>query len=272
MLTRRQALQTLLVAAVARPTFAAKLDRIGLQLYTVRREMAADPLAVIERVARLGFRELEFAGYHGLEPARVRRALSDFGLSAPATHVGLQDLESDADRWIELCSEVGHRYLVLAYLQPHERRELDQYRRYADLLNDVGERSAVAGIQLAYHNHDFEFVELEGEIPFDLLLGRTDPDLLKLELDLYWIEKAGASASQYFDKHPGRFPLFHVKDMDPSTGGFTEVGSGSVDFQGHFSRREQAGTQHFFVEQDVIRGDPWVSLEKSLNYLRSLSF
>ncbi len=252
-----------------RPLAAARLERVGLQLYTLREAMAEDPVGTIARVAGMGFDEVEFAGYHGLGHAEVRQALANAGLTAPAAHAGLRQILDDSSRWIETCAEIGHRYLVLAYLQPHERERLDQYKSYADALQKVGEACRAAGIQLAYHNHDFEFVSLEGTVPYELLLG-TDPELVEMELDLFWITKAGADPLRYFDAHPGRFTLFHVKDLHADTGTFTEVGSGTVPFARIFAAREKAGLRHAFVEQDVIRGDVWASLRQSLGYVRNL--
>lgn len=271
MLTRREAILLGAAALCARPAAATRLDRLGLQLYTARSAMAKDPVATLERLGAMGFHEVEFAGYFGLEPARVRTVLDDADLTSPATHVQLGDLQNRAEEIIETCVEVGHRYLVLAYLQPAERQTLDQYRSYADLLNSVGSQCAAAGVQLAYHNHDFEFVALDGVRPFDLLLERTDAALLQIELDLYWISKAGASAADYFQQHPGRFPLFHIKDMD-AAGAFTEVGAGTLDFADLLRQRGVAGTKHFFIEQDVVKGDLWTSLQQSLDYLRVLDF
>ena len=275
-LDRRQWLVGVLgaLATLGRPrrAQAAAVERVGLQLYTLRAEMAEDPIGTLRRVGAMGFDEVEFAGYHSLSVSEVKSALEDAGLSAPAAHVGLRPLVDDTQRLIDECVAVGHRYLVLAYLQPAERQRLDQYRRYVDDLQTVGEACRDAGIQLAYHNHDFEFERLEGEVPYDLLLDGTDPELVKMELDLYWITRAGADPLTYFARHPGRFPLFHVKDLDGETGGFVEVGRGIVDFAGAFRRGEQAGVRHYFIEQDVIRGDRWASLEASLAYLRRLRY
>lgn len=269
--TRREAILMGLAAACARPGRATRLSRIGLQLYTARAAMAEDAVGTLARLGAMGFHEVEFAGYFGLEPSSVRTVLEDSDLTAPSAHVSLNDLQERSAELIDTCASIGHRYMVLAYLQPEERQSLDQYRAYADLLNEVGEASAAADVQLAYHNHDFEFVELDGELPFDLLLERTDAELLQVELDLYWISKAEASAAEYFARYPGRFPLFHVKDMD-AAGGFTEVGSGTLDFAGLLAQRGVAGTRHFFIEQDVVKGDLWESLQTSLDYLRVLDF
>ncbi len=164
-------------------------------------------------------------------------------------------------------NEVGQEYAALGYLREEERRSMDDYKRVADLLNSAGEKAKKKGIQLCYHNHDFEFQELEGQLPMYYLLDNTDPELVKMELDLYWITKAKYDIKDFFNKYNGRIPLWHVKDMDAS-GDFTEVGSGSVDFETAFANKEVAGMKHFFVEQDQSN-NPIKSIKKSFDYVQN---
>lgn len=250
-----------------------RIRRVGLQLYTVRKELREDFDGTLRRVAAVGFREVEFAGYFDRTPGQVKKALSDVGLKSPSAHVDLKTLSGELGRAIDAAKAVGHRYLVLAYLSPGERQSADDYRRLAALLNRAGERCSKAGLRLAYHNHDFEFATLDGQVPYDLLLKETDPGLVKLELDIYWISKAGRRPEEYFDKYPGRFELFHVKDMDGTPGrSFTEVGRGTIDFRRIFGRSGQAGVRHYFVEQDETPGPPLESARIGYEYLRSLRF
>jgi sugar phosphate isomerase/epimerase len=226
-----------------------RIESVGIQLYTVRNQMALDMPGTLQRLADIGYRELEFAGYFDRSPADVRAMLGDMGLSAPSTHTSIDAMRGDVDRLIEGCLTIGHRYLVLGWLSPEERQNLDQYKTHAELCNQVGEKCAKAGIQFGYHNHDFEFESLDGMRPIDLLLKETDSSLVKFEIDLYWITKAGGDPFAYFEKHPGRFPLCHVKDL-AEDGGFADVGSGTIDFAAIFAASEQAGLQHYFVERD----------------------
>ncbi|MDT5271846.1 MAG: hypothetical protein QOH49_4032 [Acidobacteriota bacterium] len=250
-----------------------KLSKIGMQLYTVRRELEKDFEGTLQKVAALGYREVEFAGYFGHKPEGVRSILKRLKLDAPAAHVQLSELRGDLRPSIDAAHVIGHKYLLLAWTPPEERRTLDQYRRLADLCNEAGARMLREGVQFAYHNHDFEFAPIEGQVPYDLLLERTDPRLVKLEMDLYWTIKGGASPVEYFERHPGRFHLLHVKDMDSTPRRFfADVGKGIIDFKPIFARAARAGVRHYFVENDEPAGSPFDSLRVSIEYLKQLEF
>ncbi len=263
------ALATSLPTAVAAfGSSGRKLEKIGFQLYTAREQMAADSAATLATLAEIGYDEVEFAGYHEHPAARVRAMLDATGLEAPSAHVPLELIRSAPERLIEAASTVGHSYLVLAWLAPPERERLDQYKGHAELCNQFAEQCRSAGIQFAYHNHDFEFVELEGRLPMDLLLAETEADLVKVELDLYWTTLAGADPFEYFANHEGRFPLCHVKDM-AADGSMVDAGSGTIDFAAIFARSGQAGLTHYFVERDDSP-DPMATAASAHTYLRSL--
>jgi sugar phosphate isomerase/epimerase len=250
-----------------------KLSKIGLQLYTVRREMQKDFEGTLAKVAALGFSEVEFAGYFNRAPQQVKEALAANNLSAPAAHIPLSALRGDLQQTIDAAKTIGHKYLLVAYLLPEERKSLDDYKRVVDLFNIAGERLKKAGLQFAYHNHDFEFVPIDGRVPYDVILAGTDPKTVKMELDLYWITKAGESPLKYFSSHPGRFPLVHVKDMDATPKRFfTEVGRGVIDFKQIFASADKAGIKHYFVEQDETPGSPFESIKASIAYLKQLEF
>ncbi len=250
-----------------------KLSRIGMQLYTVRRELEKDFEGTLRKIAALGYREVEFAGYFGRGAAEVKTLLRRHKLDAPAAHVQLSELRGDLRPLMDAAQTVGHRYLLVAYLRDVERKTLDDYRRHADLFNEAGAALLREGLQFAYHNHDFEFAPLEGKIPYDLLLERTDPRAVKLELDLYWTVKGGASPVEYFERHPGRFPLLHVKDMDATPRRFfADVGRGVIDFKSIFAQSRRGGVRHYFVEHDEPAGSPFDSLRASIEYLRQLEF
>lgn len=250
-----------------------RLSRIGMQLYTVRRELEKDFEGTLAKVAALGYREVEFAGYFGHKPAEVKALLKRLKLDAPAAHMSLSELRGDLRPLLDAAQTIGHKYLLVAWLPPEERRSLDNYRRLADLFNEVGARLRREGLQFAYHNHDFEFAPLEGEVPYDLLLARTDPRAVKLEMDLYWTIKGGAKPVDYFERHPGRFHLLHVKDMDSTPRRFfADVGRGTIDFKSIFAHSGKAGVRHYFVENDEPAGSPFDSLRTSIDYLRRLEF
>lgn len=225
------------------------LDKVGIQLYTVRDRMAADVPDTLRQLANIGYSEVEFAGYFDYSPAEIRTFLDDLGLSSPSAHTLVQPMRDMPEQLIEAALTVGHEYLVLGWLRPEERATLDDYRQHVGLINGFAEQCHAAGLKFAYHNHDFEFEALDGMRPIDLLLAETEPSHMQVELDLYWINKAGADPFAYFEKHPGRFPLCHVKDM-ATDGSFADVGSGQIDFRALFAASEQAGFRHYYVERD----------------------
>jgi sugar phosphate isomerase/epimerase len=183
----------------------------------------------------------------------------------------LQGLRENLHELIEATHLIGHHYIVLGYLMPEERKTLDDYKRIIESLNTAGQICHKAGVQLAYHGHDFEFAALDGIVPYDLILKETSPALLKMELDLYWMTKAGRSPQKYFAAHPRRFALVHVKDMDRSPRRFfTEAGRGVIDFKTLLPQAKRAGVEHFFVEQDETPGSPFDSIRISYDYLSAL--
>jgi sugar phosphate isomerase/epimerase len=254
-------------AVIPAPAETLRLDRIGLQLYTVRKLMEASVALTLEQVRKIGYREVEFAGYFGAQPSQLRHWLDDLGLTAPAAHVPLQDTK--LEELMDAAAVVGHQYLVLASLPLTQRVSLNGYRRAATLLNRAGEQARRRGLEVAYHNHDFEFKDRGGIVPYDVLLAETDPALVWFEVDFYWMAKAGRDPLRYFAAHGGRFRLCHLKDID-ERGKITEVGRGRLDFQALLRRRNQAGLRHFFVEHDNPR-EPLESIRDSYRHARSLS-
>lgn len=250
-----------------------RIERIGVQLYTVRGEMKRDFDGTLARVAELGYREVEFPEWFGRSAAQVRDALRRTGLAAPAAHVPLEALEGDrGKRTLEDARTIGHRYLVVAWLAEDDRRDLDGYRRVAERLDRAAEAARAAACAFAYHNHDFEFTRMEGRVPYDVLLEETDPRNVRLELDLYWITKGGQDPLAYFERWPGRFPLVHVKDSaGPPEHRMADVGAGTIDWAKIFAQRAKAGIEHFFVERDDPP-DPMASVAASYAYLRELRF
>jgi sugar phosphate isomerase/epimerase len=244
-----------------------KLGRIGLQLYTVRDEMQKNFARTLARVARIGYREVEFAGYFGNSPRTVRNLLRQNGLTSPASHVGFPVLGKEWDKTLEDAAAIGNRYVICPWLD-EKQRTLDGYKQAAELFNKAGERAKAAGLQFGYHNHDFEFKKHQGRLAYDLLLEETDPKLVVMELDVFWITNGGYDALAYFRRYPGRFPLLHIKDRDPS-GKMVDVGKGAIPWRAVLARRELAGTKHLFVEHDQP-ANPFAFLSNSYRYLRTL--
>lgn len=236
-----------LTAAACAPRAAeAPAPRLGVQLYTVRDRMAQDMAGTLNAVARIGYREVEFAGYFDTPPAGVRQYLDDAGLAAPAAHIAFTDARDNPDLPIERAVVVEHQTLIVAWLPEEERRTLDQWRAWADVFNRFAERCRDAGLRFAYHNHDFEFQPIDGVMPFDLLLQRCDPALVDFELDIFWAVKAGQDVNAVLAANPARYPMCHVKDM-AADGSMVDVGAGVIDFSDIFARHAFA---HHFVEHD----------------------
>ena len=262
---------TSLLPPACRTSHAARLDRVGLQLYTVRTVLEKDFEGTLARVAEIGYKEVEFAGYFNHSPAEVRAILDRHGLIAPSVHA--ESIEPEA--WkasLDAAHVIGHEYIVMPWIPAERRMTLDAWKQVAADLNRAAEAAHAAGIQFAYHNHDFEFQRMEGQIPYDVLLQNTDPKLVQLEIDLYWITKGGQDPLAYFARWPGRIPLVHVKDSaGPPEHKMVDVGKGTIDWKRIFAQKEQAGIKHFFVEHDQPP-QTFQDIAASYNYLKSLEF
>jgi sugar phosphate isomerase/epimerase len=263
-----------------------KIEKIGLQLYTVRDLMKQDFDGTLAKVAATGYKEVEFAGYFDHSPKDVRAAVDHHGLTAPSAHIDYKSLSDDKfPAVIEAAKVVGHEYLVNPWIEEEIRKQPDAWKHAAETFNRAGEASKKAGIQFAYHNHWFEFLPVNGKLPYDILLTECDPNLVKMELDLCWITVGGQDPLKYFDRYPGRFPLVHVKDVKripPVTAGgaqdfgssmkdMTEVGSGIIDWKKIFAQSDKAGIKHYFVEHDNPK-KPLESIKTSYDYLARLRF
>lgn len=252
------------------PSMAKGSSKIGLQLYTLRDDLSKDLEGTLKKVAAIGYKEVETFGYtdgkfFGKTVKEFKSILNGLGLNPVSGHYGAGisspdrkgSLSNDWKRAVDDSAELGQKYIMCAYLTPDERKSIDDYKKYAVLFNKSGEICKAAGIQFGYHNHDFEFQKLDGQLPYDIITKDTDASLVKLELDLYWAVRAGLDPVTLFKQHPGRFPLWHVKDMEKGPGkAFAEVGTGAIDFAKIFAARKTAGMTHFFVEQDVCKRPP----------------
>jgi len=260
-----------------------KIEKIGVELYTVRDQMKADFDGTLAKVASIGYKEVEFAGYFGRTGQQVRAALDRNGLTAPSTHVQYDELDDKFPSVIETSKTIGLEYIVCPWIPEELRKSPDIWKQAAEKFNRCGEQTKKAGIQFGYHNHWFEFLPTNGKLPYDELLALCDKDLVKMELDLCWIAVGGGDPLKYFQKYPGRFPLVHVKDIkklppvtEAGTQDFgsslkdmTEVGSGIIDWKKIFSHSEQAGIKHYIVEHDKP-ADPFSSITGSFKYLNAL--
>lgn len=263
-------------------TGTASGKNYGLQLYTLRDLLSEDLQGTLEKVAKIGYKELEIFGYSdgkifGMAPGEFRTLVEDMGLRLVSGHymtgnavvTGQGTLTKGWEKAAEDAKIMGLDYMICAYLFPEERQNLDDYKRLTGLLSESAQVARQYGIQFGYHNHDFEFQELEGEIPMFTILDGTDDDMVIAELDLYWITRAGYSPVDFFKRYPKRTSLWHVKDVaDTAEREFTEVGNGVIDFKSIFAKASLSGMKHFFVEQDVSNS-PLESIEISYGNLKN---
>ena len=233
----------------------------GLALYTVREDMSKDAVATLKAVADAGYAYVEAAGYnggkfYGMEPKDFNKTLKEVGLEPVSTHQGGLTLEN-ADQMIADVKAAGFKYFVIPVppmghfkVQDGKMGMSNDLEFLTELLNTVGKKCKAAGLELLYHNHDFEFVKNEnGIVPIEYFLENTDADTVNFEMDLYWVTKAGADPLAYFEKYPGRFKLWHVKDMDEE-GKFAPVGEGTIDFSRILNEKGKSGMIYYYVEQD----------------------
>jgi sugar phosphate isomerase/epimerase len=203
--------------------------------------------------------------------------LKSHGLTTPSGHTYPASIFLQSgweEKWkpaVEDAKAVGQEYIVIPWLEEQYRKSADNFKKIATSLNKAGEICKKMGMKLAYHNHDFEFAPVEGQTGFDIYLKETDPKLVSFELDIYWATKAGKDPISLFQKYPGRFAMWHVKDMDNTPKKFfTEVGNGIIDYKKIFNYAKQSGMKYFFVEQDVCPGPPLESTAKSAAYLQKI--
>jgi sugar phosphate isomerase/epimerase len=222
---------------------------VALQLYTVRDETAKDFKQTLKYVAEMGYPAVEFAGYGNIASRDMAALLADFGLRAASTHVSLAALNEDVERELNYCLDIGCTFLAVPWIGD-EWRGPEGFRKLAPRLNEIGRLSKARGITLAYHNHSFEFEQHDGQYLLDILLAATDPSLVKLELDTYWANFAGADPVAYLHAHNGRVPLVHLKDMTADRN-FAEVGDGTLDIPGYYRAAKEVGTRYFIVENDA---------------------
>ncbi len=255
MINRRQwmagsaALATTLAAG---PSMAkGKPKPIGLQLYTVRELFSKDPMGTLEKVAAIGYREVEYGGggYDRMDHAALRKTMDRLGLKSPSIHIGYEALASDFDGAVAMTKKLGADTLIVPYMAD-AHRNAEGWKAAVANFNRYAERLKKAGIGFAYHNHDFEFTVKPGGVSlFDTLIADADPALVKLELDLFWTVAAGEDPKAIIARLPGRIYAYHVKDRT-ADGKMTSVGEGVIDFADIFTLNKTAGVKHFYVEND----------------------
>ncbi|GAB5408984.1 MAG: sugar phosphate isomerase/epimerase [Balneolaceae bacterium] len=246
---------------------------IGVQIYSVRNELAQNFDSTLAKLSEIGFDYIEAYGLstdgllYGMEPSEYKKAVESHGMKLISSHSTYFTVE-DAPIMIEAAKEAGLEYVIIPYLSDDLRNDYDTI---AENLNSVGALFKEAGIGFGYHNHEFEF-ELtdDGRVPMEILIEGTDPQNVDFQLDLYWVVKAKADPLEFINKYPGRFKAFHVKDSDSELNQ-TTVGTGIVDFKTILTEQQTSGFEYYFVE-DERTDDPFSNLTNAFNYLQKLDF
>ncbi len=296
-LTRRDAGKSLLAGLAASPAaVGATSHPLGFQLYTVRKLIPAQARETLERVAKIGYREVESGR---ADNAIVLPLAREFGINVVSAHYETSLITGNYPAWkrafphgqpqdltwekaVDDAARAGLKFMVIPYLMPSERGSLDDFRRYAGQFNKAGEAVRNAGMQLCYHHHSFEFGPRDGFRPINVFLERLDPKLVKFEMDVFWVSVAGQDPVELLNQWKGRVALIHLKDKAPglkprfaedlSPNAFREVGLGVLDFRKILTAARTAGIQHYFVEQDEVAEDPVESLRESYRTLEALKF
>ena len=248
-----------------------KISNVGIQLYTLRTELLADAVGTLQKLAKIGYKELESArsvkgNYYGLTPKEIKKVASDLGMKVRSGHV---HIDEDWQRSVDAAAETGQDYLICSSM-PSKGQTVSNYQQVADTFSKAAEDCKKVGITFGYHNHEYEFEKENGQVLYDVLLDRTDPELVKMELDLGWVIVTGNDPVQYFNKYPGRFPLWHLKDMDVVKKESTEFGKGGINIVQIMQNAKQSGMKYFFVEQEEYTSTPFESIKHNYNYLMKL--
>lgn len=270
-------------AALIIPSFAFDkvTKNVGLQLYSLRKDLPGNVKSMIAKVAEAGYKEVETYGFAngkfwGLTPKEFKTLLKDNGLKAPSGHYGMDEFSKTgktdklkAD--IESSAAIGGKYFTIAGAHVDMDKGIDGFKKVADDFNKAAELAKASGLKFAYHNHDFEFKKLGDTTGYDVYLTETDKNLVNFELDLYWVVRSGNNPLDLFKKYPGRFPMWHVKDMDKAKPEWnTEIGKGSIDFKSIFAEAKLSGMKHFFVEHETnYNPTPIESVKTSCDYIKA---
>jgi sugar phosphate isomerase/epimerase len=253
---------------IRKPERAPKLKKVGVQLYSVRKEMMSDAIGTLKKLGQIGYQEIESAqsekgNYYGLEPKEIKKLLKDQGMTLRSGHT---HIDKNWQKSIDEAAEAGQEYIICSVL-PSPGQTVGNYQKSADMFNQAGEQCKKSGIMFGYHNHESEYDTVEGKVLYDVLLDNTQPGLVHMEMDLGWVIAAGKDPLAYFSKYPGRFPLWHLKDMSLAEKKSVEFGKGTVDLIGLMKQAKQAGMKYYFIEQEEYAVTAFDSLEYDYNWL-----
>ncbi|RWY53663.1 sugar phosphate isomerase/epimerase family protein [Mucilaginibacter gilvus] len=256
---------------------------VGLQLYSLRDQLPKDVKGVIANIAKAGYSEVETFGYSkqggfwGLSAKEFSALLKANGLTTPSGHYGLDEYfgtgkMDQLNSYIEAALITGQTYIIIPSINHEFIKTVADFKAVAEKMNKIAEILKPKGLKLGYHNHNFEWKETEGTTFYDTILNETDPKLVNMEMDLYWVVRAGYNPLDIFKKHPGRFTFVHIKDMDKTNHELnTEIGNGTIDFKSILGQAKKAGIKHFIVEQENFTNiDPYQSIAQSSKYIKGL--
>jgi sugar phosphate isomerase/epimerase len=249
----------------------AKVTNPGIQLYTFRNAMTSDARGTLKQIASLGIKQIESASsnkgsYYGLTPKEMKQACADLGMTLRSGHVSLN---AQWQKTLNEAAESGQEYLICSSL-PSRGQTIDNYKKVCEAFNKAGEEAQKLNIKFGYHNHAEEFDADKGQILYDVMLDNTDPKYVYMEMDLGWVVAAGKDPFDYFKRYPGRFPLWHLKDMDIKKKHSTEFGKGDLDIKKLLEHRKDSGLKYFFIEQEEYTSTPYESMKENMDYLAKL--
>jgi len=264
--------------------YAKPKYKMGLQLFTVRADMAKDPIGTLKAAKAMGYEDFEHFGfdnekgtYYGIAASEFKKNLDDLNLTVTSGHYGfsayLNRPEDDLKRFTDQCIKGAHvlnmKYITWPWIAP-EQRTADNFKLMAKKLNVIGEQVKSAGLGFAYHNHDFEFNDYNGKLGYDIILSETDPSLVKLQMDLYWVmHSSKLTPKEWIKKQPGRFVMWHIKDMDKVTRDYTELGNGSIDYVKILPDPKESGLKYYYLEQGGnFATNPMKSIADSAEYFK----
>lgn len=261
----------------------AQSNIVGLQLWSMRDQLPNNVSTVIGKVAKAGYKEVETYGYSkkdgfwGLDAKAFSDLLKSNGLSTPSGHFEFDSFfgtgkTDELESYIDAAHITGMETIIVPHLDGNFIKTVDDFKHIADKLNTAAEICKKAGLKFGYHNHNFEWKKVDGTTFYDTILSQTDPKIVKMEMDLYWVVRTGQDPVEIIKAHPGRFFAFHIKDMDKANHELnTEIGKGTIDFKRIMSYAKLAGVKHFIVEQENYTNiDPYVSITESCEYVKNV--
>lgn len=265
---------TLALGSALLPSFATAqkgVKNVGVQLYTFRKEMLADALGTLQQIAALGITQIETAGsdkgyYYGLAPKEMKKACAGLGMTLRSGHV---HVDGKWQQTMDDAAESGQEYLICSTM-PSSGQTVSNYKKVAEAFNKAGEECKGRGLKFGYHNHEYEFETEGGVVLYDVLLQNTDAAVVHMEMDLGWVLVGGKNPLDYFTTYPGRFPLWHLKDMDLAKKHSVEFGKGGLDIMAMLKNSKRSGLRYLFVEQEEYATTPIESMKYNMAYLKKL--